>query len=922
MRGAAKALNLLLGLALGGLFIWYVFHDLDMHRMMRAFEEADYTDLIPVDKKLDPAWKASLFARGEPAVYEGEEALRYIGMPVGGITCGQVYLGGDGKLWLFDIFNKVAKGVLGKGSRGETYVHPLEQTAPLEQGFFLRWRAGDRGGACALDRRGPWEIRFRGAYPVGRVWYRSGDVPLSLELEAFSPFCPLDTEDSSLPLTVMRFTVKNEGKEPVEAEVAGLLENAVCLDHDRPGLGVRRNRVKRGEGFTALFCSAVPPPPEKTAPRPEILFEDFEHEGYGPWEVTGTAFGRGPVRANEMPDYQGDAGAEGERLVNSHNARHGEDVRAADAHTGTLTSPPFTIRRKYITFLLGGGRHPGETCVELLVDGKTVRTATGRNANRMEPCTFDVHDLEGKTARIRIKDTASGGWGNIGVDDIRFSDTPREAPMHLEELPDHGTLCLAVLGGEEETRGCAAMEGAPRAEPLFAALAAKNEGCALEAERAFGEARPAGAVSRTLRLGPGEEGTVTFLLAWHFPNTGLAKIRGPTRRYYTRRFSSALDAAAYGTAHLDRLRERTLRWHDTWYGSTLPGWFLDRTFANASTLAASTVYRFEDGRFYGWEGVGCCPGTCTHVWHYAQAPAHLFPDLERDLRERVDFGLAFHEDTGLIDYRGEFSPGQAAFDGQAGVILRAFREHRMGPDDRFLKRNWPRIRKATAFLMARDRDGDGILDGAQPNTLDAAWYGKIAWISSLYHAALRAAEEMARETGDTAFAERARAAYEKGRRTLEEELFNGEYFIQVPDPEHRDAIGADTGCYIDQVIGQWWAHQVGLGRLFDAEKQKSALRSLWKYDFAPDVGPFRKRFKQGRWYAVEGDAGLIMCTWPRGGLRAEYRKHWQYGYFNECMTGFEWQAASHMIWEGLVLEGLAVARAIYAYEFNVLCKAC
>jgi hypothetical protein len=119
------------------------------------------------------------------------------------------------------------------------------------------------------------------------------------------------------------------------------------------------------------------------------------------------------------------------------------------------------------------------------------------------------------------------------------------------------------------------------------------------------------------------------------------------------------------------------------------------------------------------------------------------------------------------------------------------------------------------------------------------------------------------------------------------------------------------GCYIDQVFGQSWAYQVGLPVLFDREKQRSALRSLWKYNFVPDVGPFRAHFKRGRWYAMAGDAGLVMCTWPRGGKNPSFAKHWQYMYFNECMSGFEWQVAAHMIWEGMLTEGLAVARAIH-----------
>jgi hypothetical protein len=104
--------------------------------------------------------------------------------------------------------------------------------------------------------------------------------------------------------------------------------------------------------------------------------------------------------------------------------------------------------------------------------------------------------------------------------------------------------------------------------------------------------------------------------------------------------------------------------------------------------------------------------------------------------------------------------------------------------------------------------------------------------------------------------------------------------------------------------------------LFDRNHQLAALRALWKYNFVPDIGPFREKFPGGRWYAAAGDAGLIMCSWPRGEKNPAFTNHWQYGYFNECMTGFEYQAAAHMIWEGLdhpdVLQnGLAVARAIH-----------
>jgi hypothetical protein len=95
----------------------------------------------------------------------------------------------------------------------------------------------------------------------------------------------------------------------------------------------------------------------------------------------------------------------------------------------------------------------------------------------------------------------------------------------------------------------------------------------------------------------------------------------------------------------------------------------------------------------------------------------------------------------------------------------------------------------------------------------------------------------------------------------------------------------------------------------------SALKSLWRYNFTPDVGPYREVYKPGRWYAMPGEAGLLMCSFPRSDWDYAQAKgkgpEWAAGYFNECMNGFEYQAAGHMLWEGMLTEGLAITRAVH-----------
>jgi hypothetical protein len=293
----------------------------------------------------------------------------------------------------------------------------------------------------------------------------------------------------------------------------------------------------------------------------------------------------------------------------------------------------------------------------------------------------------------------------------------------------------------------------------------------------------------------------------------------------------------------------------------------------------------------------------------------LFPEIERDQRTRVDLGIALKSD-GAIGHRAYLDRAIGpAIDGHCGRVLGVYREHQMSADDRFLDQIWPRTKRAIQWLIQRDSDDDGMIQGAQHNTLDAAWYGKIAWLTSLYLAALRAGAEMATEMRDNEFADKCRTIAERGKQSILE-TFNGEYFIQIEDPNHKEHIATGNGCHIDQVFGQTWAHWVGLGELFDRDKQLSALRALWKYNFVPDVGPFRDQYMRGRWYAMAGDAGLVMCTWPNEDQNAATRDHWQFGYFNECMTGFEWQAAAHMIWEShdqpdLLEKGLAISRAIH-----------
>jgi len=476
----------------------------------------------------------------------------------------------------------------------------------------------------------------------------------------------------------------------------------------------------------------------------------------------------------------------------------------------------------------------------------------------------------------------------------------------LEKVPGYGNMCFATLA---KNAVCISDVNTSKDNS-----ANKIKGFV----NASADSPIAGIISKN-KIKPGRETHIDFIISWYTPNVdfhynGSHKDMTVTEadfHYYTVHFDSAMSVAAYIVQNYQLLKRQTLLWKETWYDSTLPWWFLERTFLNISALATSSTHRFQSGRYYAWEGIGCCHGNCTHVYQYAHAVSRIFPELERDTRERVDLGVGYDNATGMIRIRGEKTG--PSIDGQAGTILRIYREHQMNRDDSFLQRNWPKIKKALVFLMEQDKNHDGMEDTPMENTLDALWHGEISWIVGLCIAAVRAGQAMSEERSDTDFAEQCRQYVEKGSRNMENHLFNGEYFIHRPDPEvGKKEIGSFNTCHIDQVYGQSWAWQVNLGRIINKEKTMSALHALWKYNYMPDVGPYIKKHAGGRFYALAGEGGMVMNTNPRNDDNPYGNaKAWQVGYFSECMSGFEHQVAAHMMAEGMSRESLVLTRSIH-----------
>ena len=153
---------------------------------------------------------------------------------------------------------------------------------------------------------------------------------------------------------------------------------------------------------------------------PDITIADFESSDYGNWIVVGGAFGQGPAHGT-LPDQMEVSGFRGKGLASSY---HG-----GDEPKGSLTSPEFKIERRHLRFQIGGGGYKGKTCVNLLIDGTVVRSATGTNtrpggSEELRAHSWNVTEYLGSKARIQITDNHSGDWGHINVDHFVMSDKP------------------------------------------------------------------------------------------------------------------------------------------------------------------------------------------------------------------------------------------------------------------------------------------------------------------------------------------------------------------------------------------------------------------------------------------------------------------------------------------------------------------
>jgi len=481
------------------------------------------------------------------------------------------------------------------------------------------------------------------------------------------------------------------------------------------------------------------------------------------------------------------------------------------------------------------------------------------------------------------------------------------------------------------------------------------------------EDAPGASLYVPFQLAPGKEKVIRLMLAWYTPDSeltfgdmGRRKDCDPAsgccntpadleldkydkhfegkfyKPWYSSQFASIDAVIDHWAKNYNELQKNTSVFSKAFYNTTLPPEVIEAVACNLSILKSPTVMRQYDGRLWNFEGCsdnsGCCHGSCTHVWNYAQAIPHLFPALERSLRH-TEF-CESQDENGHQNFRSNLPIGpathdfHAAADGQLGGIMKVYREWRISGDDNWLRKMYPMVKASLQYAIHTwDPRNKGVIEEPHHNTYDIEFWGPDGMHTSFYIGALTAFIGMSEHLGkDTAVYKDLQA---KAKKALENDLFDGEYFIQnitytglnAQNPATAKSFGGEyskeaqqllekegpkyqygKGCLSDGILGAWIAAMCNVPDSVDPNKVQSHLSAVYRYNFKTDLSEHANPQRPS--YALGNEGGLLLCTWPKGG-----KLSLPFVYSDEVWTGIEHQVASHLMLTGYVNEGLAILRA-------------
>lgn len=858
--------------------------------------------------------------------YEREH-LNHIAFPIGGIGAGMFCLEGTGAISHVSL--KHHPDVMNEPyAFAAIYVKGVEHGAKVLEGQVPTWKlfGPDQSGLGRGDKTYGLprfeEASFLARFPFATVELKDKDMPLTASITGWSPFIPTDADNSSLPSGALEYQFTNTSGKPIEAIFSYNAKNfvngqgrilntqggfvlgehegnsglaiyvdnnnavvdhcwfrggwfdsqTIVWDNIRYGKMVSNQPVDTPSPGASVYVPITLLPGEtKTVKVNFCWYFPKSDLSIGLVRKTGNAFVGNPSKGTAT-GQQTVSGYAGKQLLNSFDA-------GGDGLMGIIQSPSFKIEKRYLKFLVGGGNQTDRTSVNLIIDGEIVKKAAGTQSETLNEIVWDLKSYKGKNAVVRVVDLDVYPWGHILADQFVLTDNV------AEDLYTVSSDAVLLADFEGNTNGD------------WMVIDSSEE------EKAF--------------LPETETEETTY------------------RPWYAERFQSLDAVIDYWNANYNMLRENSNLFSKAFYASTLPAEVLEAVAANLTILKSPTVLRQWDGRFWAWEGCqdsfGSCHGSCTHVWNYAQALPHLFPSLERTLRE-TEFKVAQNAE-GHQNFRVNLPISapphnfHAASDGQLGGIMKIYREWRISGDTEWMKSLFPSVKNSLDYCIRTwDPLRKGYLAEPHHNTYDIEFWGPDGMCTSFYLGALSAFVEMGKALKEPV--KEYTKLLEKGKKFMETELFDGEYFIQkiqweglqAPNPLEVMSFGGTyseeaqallkkegpkyqygTGCLSDGILGMWMASVCGLDEVLDNEKVKSHLTSVYKYNLKHDL---TDHFNPQRpVYACGKEGGLLLCTWPKGGMLSL-----PFVYSNEVWTGIEYQVASHLMMKGEVEKGLDIVR--------------
>ncbi|MBQ9946580.1 MAG: hypothetical protein IJO68_08670 [Clostridia bacterium] len=359
-----------------------------------------------------------------------------------------------------------------------------------------------------------------------------------------------------------------------------------------------------------------------------------------------------------------------------------------------------------------------------------------------------------------------------------------------------------------------------------------------------GEDFGACALCSEISLKPGEKKSIRFILSWYFPKH-FDSDGERIGHYYENLYKSSLEANRALEAGFDSIFKSAVGFSELLYSTSLPSLYPDSWSSNLSQLVKDSVY-LRNGAFGLWEGLGFCGLHTTDITYHASfSLISLFPELQK---KQMKMGAQFQREDGRMHhcFKPDMKSSDNGFDRvdiNMQFVLMVLRDFLFTGDRDYLLSLWDNVKRAMASSELLDTDNDGLPDNdTKRNTYDAwNFKGIPVYISVLWLAALKASAIIADILGEKVFFEKYNAVLRKGKKSLEEKLWNGEYY----DLWHYKG-ETDESLMTDQLDGEWFLRMTGIEGNIPDERVRSVLEFIFRNNFDPEQGLVNATVPKGK----------------------------------------------------------------------------